>query len=83
MASDTPAGGLPWLRELPEDSRRALPALQVGGAVHAEDRRSRFLLLNGQVVHEGTEVAPGLVLEQIQPGQAVFSLRGQRWRLPL
>jgi general secretion pathway protein B len=40
-----------------------------------------MLVVNGQVFNEGGEVAPGLVLEQIRPNQAVLRWRGQRYGL--
>jgi len=77
-----PAAVLPTYRELPEAMRRQLSPLTVGGAMHSPDPASRMLILNGQVVRQGDTVAPGLVLEEIQPRAAVLVFQGQRFTLP-
>jgi general secretion pathway protein B len=73
---------MPTYRELPEATRRQLSPLTVGGAMHSPDPASRMLILNGQVVRQGDTVAPGLVLEEIQPRAAVLVFQGQRFTLP-
>jgi general secretion pathway protein B len=40
-------------------------------------------MLNGQLVREGDAVAPGLVLERIEPKSAVLRWRDMRISLPL
>jgi hypothetical protein len=40
-------------------------------------------MLNGQLVREGDAVAPGLVLERIEPKSAVLVWQGLRIALPL
>lgn len=77
-----PAAAMPTYRELPEATRRQLSPLTVGGAMHSPDPASRMLILNGQVVRQGDTVAPGLVLEEIQPRAAVLVFQGQRFTLP-
>ena len=81
-APTPPAAALPSYRELPEATRRQLSPLTVGGAMHSPDPASRMLILNGQVVRQGDTVAPGLVLEEIQPRAAVLLFQGQRFTLP-
>jgi general secretion pathway protein B len=44
---------------------------------------ARMLIVDGQVLREGDEAAPGLKLEKIQPAGAIFNQRGQRFELPL
>jgi general secretion pathway protein B len=41
------------------------------------------VVVNGQVFQEGSQLAPELKLEQIRPKSAVFSIRGQRFEVPL
>ena len=41
------------------------------------------LVVNGQVVREGTTLAPGLRLESIGRQSAIFSIRGQRFEMKL
>jgi general secretion pathway protein B len=78
-----PAAPLPVLSGLPEDLRRQVPPLAVGGSMYSSQPERRMVILNGQVFQEGAALAPELVLEQIRPKSAVLSIRGQRFELPL
>ena len=71
------------LAALSNDQRRGLPPLAVGGAVWSDNAAARFVMLNGQLVREGDAVAPGLVLERIEPKSAVLRWRDMRISLPL
>ncbi len=77
------ADRVPLLTELPDDVRRQVPALKLGGLVYSAAPASRMVLVNGDLQREGSTVAPGLTLERINPKSAVFSLRGQRFEVPL
>lgn len=66
-------------QELPEDIKRELPTLNVGGAMHSEVAANRMLILNGGLFREGEQPAPGLVLEEIKLKSAVFSYKGHRY----
>jgi general secretion pathway protein B len=70
---------VPRLSELPEGLRRELPALVTSGAMYSETPANRMLIINGQVFHEGDQVAAQLVLEQISLRGAVLSFKGQRF----
>jgi len=70
---------VPTLEQLPAGLRQQIPNLSIGGSIYSEDPASRFLIINGQVVHEGHPVAPGLVLEQIRLKAAVLRFKGQRF----
>jgi general secretion pathway protein B len=74
---------LPTWAELPEALRREMPALSLGGAMHAEQAELRVAIVNGQVFHEGDPVAPGLTVRSIRPKAVVFDFRGQRFEMPL
>jgi general secretion pathway protein B len=65
--------------ELPTDVQRDLPKLAISGGVHSENAAQRMLVVGGQVLSEGAEVAPGVVLEQIRAGHAVLRFRGYRY----
>jgi general secretion pathway protein B len=69
--------------ELPLDEQRQLPALVPSGSVWSEQASARFVVLNGQVTREGDTVAPGLVLERIQPKAAWLRWRGRLIEVPL
>jgi general secretion pathway protein B len=71
----------PLQSELPEALRRQLPPLAVGGAMDSQTPASRMLIVNGQVLREGEQIAPDLLLEQISLRGAVLVFRGQRFRI--
>jgi general secretion pathway protein B len=73
--------GVPLLGELPEDIRRQIPTLTVNGAVYSDNPGQRLLLVNGQVLSQGSAVAPDVTLEIIQPASSEFSFKGMRFRV--
>ena len=77
--SVTPAA--PLLAELPQDVRQQIPALAVNGAVYSENPAQRLLLVNGQVLSQGSLAAPDLTLERIGANTSDFSFRGTRFRI--
>lgn len=70
---------LPMAAQLPPDVRRELPNLSVGGSIYSDDPRSRFIIVNGQVLHEGDAITPGLVLEKIRLKSAVLRYKSTRF----
>jgi general secretion pathway protein B len=68
--------------DLPPDVQRDLPKLAISGGVYSENVAQRMLIVGGQVVNEGSEVAPGVVLEQIRPKTAVLRFRNLRYSVP-
>lgn len=83
-AAPAPAAddSLPGLRDLPEPIQRQIAPLAIGGYIYSKDPADRLLLIDKILRHEGEEVAPGLVLEKLQPKAAVFSFKGYRYRVP-
>lgn len=82
--AETPARAsatAPLLSELPEATRRGIPALAISGAVYSENPAQRLLLVNGQVLNQGSEVAPDLKVVEIRSNVSEFSFRGTRFRL--
>lgn len=75
---DAPVRVVP-VAELPDEVRRELPALSIGGAMHSDVPANRMLVLNGAVFHEGDQPAAGLVLEEIKLKSAVFRFKGHRY----
>ncbi len=67
------------LTELPDDIRRELPALAIGGAMYSENAANRMLIINGQVFHERDKLSPNLTLVQIKLKSAVLEYRGYRY----
>ena len=72
----------PGLRELPEPIQRQIPAIAIGGYIYSKNPADRLLLIDKVLRHEGEELAPGLVLEKLQPKAAIFSFKGYRYRVP-
>lgn len=71
------------LAELPPELRNGLPALAFGGSIYSNTPANRLLIVNGQLMHEGESLGPGVVLEQIKPKAAVLVIRGQRFEVGL
>lgn len=70
------------LRDLPEPIQRSIPPVTVGGYIYSKNPADRLLLVDKVLRHEGEEVAPGLLLEKLQPKEAVFNFKGYRYRIP-
>jgi len=68
-------------KDLPEEIRRALPALSVGGSIYSESAANRFVIINGQLFHENDVLAPDLTLRQIKLKSAVLEFRGYRYEI--
>ena len=82
-APTAPPERVPLLADLPDELRRQVPSLALGGSVYSSQPASRMIIVNGLVLREGDKVAPELLLERIGPKSAVFSIRGQRFEVPL
>lgn len=67
------------VNELPADVQRELPKLAISGGVYSDNPAQRMLIVNGQVLGEGAEPAPGVLLEQIRAKTAVLKFRGYRY----
>ena len=68
---------------LPEPLRSAVLRLQVGGVVHSQDRSQSFVMVGGQIAHEGDTLAPGITLERIGPRALLLRVAEQAVELPL
>lgn len=79
----TPAAGGRILTqsELPDDVRRSLPALSVGGSVYSSNPSDRVLILNGRPFREGDQPTPELTLEEIRLKSAVLRFRNHRYAI--
>lgn len=72
---------LPRVADLPPPTRAGLPPLQISGTTYAENAALRMLIVDGKVVQEGQDIAPGLRVESIGPRSAVLNHQGRRLRL--
>lgn len=68
--------------DLPADVQREIPKLTITGGVYSPIPAQRLLIVNGLVLNEGAEAAPGVRLEQIRPKLAVLVYRGYRYGVP-
>ena len=84
VAAPAPAAdeSVPGMRDLPEPIQRQIPPIALGGYIYSKNPADRLLLIDKVLRHEGEEVAPGLVLEKLQPKGAIFSFKGYRYRVP-
>ena len=80
--ASAPPGRPPRQAVLTAAERQRLPRLQIGGAMYSEERGSRMLVINDQLLREGDRAAAGVVLERIGPRSAQFSFEGKRFELP-
>jgi general secretion pathway protein B len=72
---------LPFLKDLPEALRAQMPALSISGVVYSDNPAQRLLLINGQVLTQGSRAAEDLVLDEIHPRSSDFTFRGTRFKL--
>lgn len=72
---------MPRLADLSPEARAQIPPIQVSGSTYSDNAALRMLIVNGKVVQEGQDIAPGLRLESIAPRSAVISHGGQRYRI--
>lgn len=73
---------IPAARDLPEPIQRILPTVAMSGYMYSKNPADRLVLIDKALRREGDEVAPGLILERLQPKGAVFTFRGYRYRVP-
>ena len=79
MTVKAPAERIYAVTELPPDVQQALPKLAISGGVYSENLSQRMLIVGGQVVNEGAELAPGVVREKIAARNAVMRFRGYKY----
>ncbi|WP_374588767.1 general secretion pathway protein GspB [Ideonella dechloratans] len=83
LPAPAPAPAAAPIQEASPALKREMARLGVSGSVYSDDPASRFVIVRGEVVHEGATLAPELVLEQIRPHELVLRYKGQRMRQPL
>ena len=80
-AEQSPKATLPFLKDLPDALRAQIPPLSISGVVYSDNPAQRLLLLNGQVLSQGSRVAEDLVLDEIHPRSSDFTFKGTRFKL--
>ena len=81
VEAPAPEENLPFMNQLPEPQRSELPKVVFGGYMYSKNPADRLLLIDKVLRREGEEVAPGLILEQLQSKAAVMNYRGTRYRV--
>ncbi len=76
------AAPAPMLNDLPQQTVTGLPHLSLELHVYASAPADRFVVLNGQRLHEGGTLREGPVLERITADGVVLNYRGTRFQLP-
>jgi len=61
--------------ELPDAVRDDIPELRFSVLVYADKPTDRFVLVNGQRLHEGDSYQPGLIVDEIRRDGVIFSYR--------
>jgi general secretion pathway protein B len=69
----------PYLNELSESLKNALPPIRISSHLYRGD--SRLVSINGRIMSEGINMADGLFLEEITPEGVILSFRGHRFRV--
>lgn len=72
QATEASDAGVRRFADLSPEQRAQLPQLNVNGASYSANPAHRMLIVNGAVVQEGQEIAPGLTLERIGLRQAII-----------
>jgi general secretion pathway protein B len=70
------------LAALPPETRTQIPAFNITGFLYAGSRSERSILIDNRLMHEGDQVAAGVLLEEMRPSYAIFSYRGTRFSMP-
>jgi general secretion pathway protein B len=68
-------------RDLPLNIQNEIPTVTVGGYIYSAKREECQLLINKLLLHEGEQVAPGLMLERMMPHSAILNYKGYRYRI--
>ncbi len=75
-AAAAPAASVISMTELPLAIQQELPSMSVSVHAYSGKPAERLVDINGHLLHEGEDVAPGLRLEQITPEGMILSYKG-------
>lgn len=75
-AAAAPAASAMSMTELPVAIQQELPTMSVSVHAYSGKPAERLVDINGHLLHEGEDVAPGLRLEQITPEGMILSYKG-------
>lgn len=69
------------LADLPPAIQREIPPLAISGSMYSTNPADRMLLVDKRMLHEGDEVAPGLVLDSVLPKGAILRYKNHVFRV--
>lgn len=74
---------VPHYRELPFDIRQEVEGVKFSVHLYSPNPARRLVKINGIVHREGSEVSPGLVLDEVTQKGAIFTYRNYRFGVPV
>ncbi|GAA6141167.1 general secretion pathway protein GspB [Hydrogenophaga sp. 5NK40-0174] len=81
-ATSAKAAPRPGEQVLPNFERTSgLPQLSISGASYSDNPAHRMIIVNGEVIKEGQQVAPGVVVEVIGARSAILKHGGKRYNV--
>ncbi len=81
-SAEPPAENVRSINDLPEPIAGGLPHVNVDLHVYADAPAQRFVVINGQRLHEGDALREGPRLERITTDGVILSYRGTRFQVP-
>ncbi|MBC7513372.1 MAG: general secretion pathway protein GspB [Herminiimonas sp.] len=69
------------LVDLPPAIQREIPPFAISGSMYSTNPADRMLLVDKRMLHEGDEVAPGLILDRVLPRGAILRYKGHVFRV--
>ena len=79
---DSSVAGLPSIHQLAPQATAGLPVLNIDLHVYSNDPAQRFVIINGQRLHEGGRLKEGPTVERITQEGAILNHQGTRFLLP-
>jgi general secretion pathway protein B len=68
------------LNELPPSIQREIPAITLSFHAYSSNPKERRVMINGNIVGQGEQLAPGLSVEQITPDGVILGYKGYRFQ---
>lgn len=69
------------LAQLPQNLKNEIAPFTISGSIYSSDPKERLLLVDKRMLHEGDEIAPGLILDSVLQKGAVLRYKGYVFRV--
>ena len=69
------------LSQIPEETRKGLPAITISAHIYSNEPRSRIVNINGSTIKEGDQVTKGLKVREITMNGVIFDYQGLRFQV--